>query len=133
MAEMTLEAAPGPVRRPPSLPAAPPGLPQRSSVTPGPGRSVHDPLRDELSGYYERLKKFRDTEPDSVLIEISGISARLTEMRAVLQRQGNANANSLRTKEVDPLIEALDFQFKIHSRLLSVRQLDWEMTRGAPS
>lgn len=131
MAEMTLEAAPGAPPRRPSPPPAPPGAPTRPR--PVLVRSGHETERGELDTYYEQIKGFRDQEPDSVLVIISGISARLTGMRADLQRQGSASANSLRTKEVDPLIDALDFQFKIHSRLLSVRQLDWEMTRGAPS
>lgn len=84
----------------------------------------------ELDVYYQTLKGFFEKEPDEVLVMCSAITARLTEIRALLQRAGSARANQLRTREVDPLIHAVDTQFAIHSRRLSGLELDYRMTRG---
>jgi hypothetical protein len=82
----------------------------------------------ELDDIYAALPDFPSMEPDQVLLTCSGWLARLTGIRADLQRSGSQRANILRTKEIDPLIEALDGQTKIHSRLISMRELDWKMT-----
>jgi hypothetical protein len=103
---------------------------------PHPERNGHDPLvrvRAELDRYYADITTYEQLEPDQVLISISGITARLVGIRAELQRSNSHRAGHLRTAEVDPLLEHLDLQFKIHSRLVSCRQMEWEMTRGAPS
>lgn len=84
----------------------------------------------ELDVYYTTLKGFFEQDPDQVLVMCSAITARLTEIRALLQRAGSARANQLRTREVDPLIHAVDTQFAIHSRRLSGLELDYKMTRG---
>lgn len=82
----------------------------------------------ELDDIYAALPDFPNMEPDQVLLFISGWLARLTGIRAVLQRSGSTRANSLRTKEIDPLIDALDQQFKIHSRLIAMRELDFKVS-----
>lgn len=82
----------------------------------------------ELDDIYANLPGFPGMEPDQVLLMCSGWLARLTGIRADLQRAGTAKANALRTKEIDPLIDALDQQFKIHSRLISMRELDFKIT-----
>lgn len=82
----------------------------------------------ELDDIYALLPQFPTYEPDQVLLLISGWLARMTGIRADLQRSGTTRANTLRTKEVDPLIEALDQQFKIHSRLIAMRELDFKVS-----
>lgn len=82
----------------------------------------------ELDDIYANLPGFPGMEPDQVLLMCSGWLARLTGIRADLQRAGTTKANALRTKEIDPLIDALDQQFKIHSRLISMRELDFKIT-----
>jgi hypothetical protein len=124
--------APTSTSAPRSVPAGP--------VTPTPpagpaGATSEDRERSRLAAFmaeldtiYAALPDFPNMEPDQVLLFISGWLARLTGIRAELQRSGSQKANMLRTKEVDPLIEALDSQFKIHSRLISMRELDFKMT-----
>lgn len=87
----------------------------------------------ELDVYYRTAKLFHEQQPDEVLSQCSAISARLTEMRAMTQRSSASRAASVRTREIDPLIAQIDFQFKVHSRLLTQHELDWRMTGGAPS
>lgn len=84
----------------------------------------------ELDLYYVAVKKFADQEPDEVLQQVAAFSARLCEMRARLQRSGSVKANQMRTREVDPLVEQLDFQFKIASRLLSMREFEFRASGG---
>lgn len=90
-------------------------------------------IREELDGYYEEICRYHEMEPDQVLISVSGLSARLIAIRAELQRSGSQRANRLRTSEVDPLLAHLELQSRLHSRLVSVRTLDWDMTKGAPA
>lgn len=89
-----------------------------------------DRLRMEFDGYYARLRQFESLEPDQVMLEVSAVAARLTEVRAQLLRDHGQRATRLRLDEVDPLLEQLDFQFKIHSRLQSVRDLDFRLSGG---
>lgn len=96
----------------------------------GDERAALQALRDELDGYYKAVKTFSEQEPDVVLQQIAGYSARLCELRALLQRNGSIKANQFRTREVDPLMEQLDFQFKIASRLLSAREFDFRLSGG---
>lgn len=84
----------------------------------------------ELSEFYAKVADFHRQDSAAVLRTISGIAGRCTEIRADLHRSGSARANKFRTSEVDPLLDALDLQFKIHSRLISVNQLDWDMSKG---
>lgn len=84
----------------------------------------------ELSEFYTKVSDFHRQDSASVLRIISGIAGRCTEIRADLHRNGSARANKFRTSEVDPLLDALDLQFKIHSRLIAVNQMDWDMSKG---
>lgn len=87
-------------------------------------------LRREMDEYYDMIKAFQQLEPDQVLLQISGISARLVEMRATLMRSGSQRANKFRTAEVDPLLENLRLQAQLHSRLIAVRDLDFRLSGG---
>lgn len=89
-----------------------------------------DQLRAEFDGYYARLKTFSSLEPDEVMAEVSAVAARLTEVRATLLRDRGQRANRLRLDEVDPLLEQLDFQFKVHSRIQATREMDFRMSGG---
>lgn len=95
-------------------------------------RTAMQRFRLELDAYYDDILQYSGMEPDQVLISISGISARLLGIRADLQRSGTARATKFRTSEVDPLLEHLEMQFRIHSRLLSARELDFKMAGGQP-
>jgi hypothetical protein len=84
----------------------------------------------ELSDYRSRVIDFENRDPADVLAAISAISARLSEMRAQLWRRNTHRAQNLRTREVDPLREDLDLQFRVWSRRIAVMEFDLRMTRG---
>lgn len=89
--------------------------------------SIHDRLNAELDDYYHRLTQFTGMPIFEVFQTISAISARTSEIRHQLIRFEDRRSTALRTKHVDPLLEELDRQFKIISRLQSVRQMEYEM------
>lgn len=83
-------------------------------------------VRAELDGYFVALKRFGSQPADEVYLQISGITARLGELRMICVRSESRRLAALRTREIDPLIEECDRQFRVHSRIQSVRQFDWE-------
>jgi hypothetical protein len=109
-------------------------------ILPAPNRGVPNVHADErvalqqylaeLDVYYQALKVFAEQEPDMVLQQVAAFSGRLCEIRARLQRMGTTRANQLRTREVDPLMEQMDFQFRIASRLLSMREFEFKASGG---
>jgi hypothetical protein len=86
--------------------------------------------RDELDDYYGQILQFVGMEPDQVLLIVSGVSARLIAIRAQLVRSNSQRANKLRTGEIDPLLDHLKQQAQLHSRLITMRQLDWQLSGG---
>lgn len=90
-------------------------------------------FRVEFDGYRRQMRDFVTMEPDEVLIALSAFSARASEVRVLLWRDGSRLAQKMRTEEMDPFIDECDRQFKVHSRLQTIRELDWRMTGGAPS
>lgn len=79
----------------------------------------------ELEQMRATIMAFRGMDPADVLTEISGISGRLAEIRANLQRNNSQRCTALRTREVDPLREELDLQFRVWSRKIAL--LEWEL------
>lgn len=96
----------------------------------GDERAMLQQFLTELNVYYTAVKLFAEQEPDHVLQQVAAYSARLVEIRATLHRSTSALAQKLRTKEVDPLLEHLDFQFRIASRQQSIREHDFKASGG---
>ena len=87
-------------------------------------------IQNELNDYLRRLQLLNSLPPVEVFQTLSAASARLAEIRNHLVRTDNRRYTALRTKEVDPLIDEVDRQFKFHSRIASVRQMEWDATTG---
>lgn len=79
----------------------------------------------ELDDFRARIQDFVTDDPADILSAISAISGRLAEMRARLFRGTTQRCTVLRTREVDPLREELEFQFKVWSRKIAL--LEWEL------
>lgn len=86
--------------------------------------------RNEIDAFLTSMQDWEHSDPDTVLREIAGIGARLVEIRTQLVRSESRSFQSFRTKELDPLMDQLEFQFKIHSRRHSVEKFDWDVSRG---
>lgn len=98
--------------------------------TPNSEKSQVDNILSELDTYYRRMKEFNDLDPIEVLQSLSSFSARASEVRSVLQRVDSKRSFALRTKHIDPFIEECDRQFKVHSRIQTIRETDYKLARG---
>jgi hypothetical protein len=95
--------------------------------------------RKMVAGYMTELDLRRSSntdlpniDPSDVLARISGIAGRLAEIRAQLYRLNTQRCTALRTREVDPLREDLDLQFRIHSRRIALLEWELKLSGGAP-
>ena len=98
-------------------------------------RPTGDPVADaariiqaEIDDYLVRLKNLNSLPPSEVFQTLSAISARMAEIRNRLVRVENRRFTALRTKEVDPLIDEVDRQFKFHSRIHAVRDSEMRLS-----
>lgn len=84
----------------------------------------------EIDVMLTALRGCWEMEPDQALRAISAMSARCTELSVHLHRvEGKREWTRIRTMQVDRLLIELDRQSRIASRLLAVRQLDWDQTK----
>lgn len=97
-----------------------------------PGLGSVDTVRDELDDVWRAMGEFSTSEPDEVMQRCAAFTARLGEIRMRIQRVEDLYPywKPIRTREVDPALDELKFQFQVASRLHSVRQFDFEMARG---
>lgn len=79
----------------------------------------------ELDDMRAKVSRFPDEDPADVLATISGIAGRLAEIRAQLYRDNSQRCTQLRTREVDPLRDDLELQFKVWSRKIAL--MEWEL------
>ena len=86
--------------------------------------------QDEIDTYFGILQRLNSMDPVQVFQQLSSICARVSEMRTRLMRSETRRETSFRTREIDPLLEELDRQFRIHSRIQAVREMDLRLTAG---
>lgn len=84
----------------------------------------------ELDDMRARVRGFPDQDPSDVLMAISGLAGRLAEIRAWLYRDNSQRCTQIRTREVDPLREDLDLQFKLFSRRIALMEWELRMSGG---
>lgn len=91
-----------------------------------------DSIRGEINDAFADMKTFLNREPDEIMRMTSGHSARLSELRVMCMRIEDfyAPARQLRTRELEPVLEELERQWRNASRLFTVRELDWRMESG---
>jgi hypothetical protein len=85
-------------------------------------------LRAEVDAYYTAMRGFQDLSLEEVFIQLAGLSARASEIRTNLIRQDRRAFQAFRTGEIDPFLTEVDRQFKVWSRLQSVREMEFKMT-----
>lgn len=84
-------------------------------------------LRQEMEVYYTQMSQLVGMDPMEVFQTLSSFSARASEIRALCFKLDSRQAQSLRTQIVDPFLEECDRQFKIHSRLQAIRELEFRL------
>lgn len=96
----------------------------------GPYQDGLDGWRAEIADFYSTMRVFNDADPTEVFMQLSQFSGRASEIRSKLtEHEGRREAN-FRIKVIDPFIEECDRQFKIHSRLQAIREMDAKLAGG---
>lgn len=87
----------------------------------------------EIDAMCAVTRDFYRMEPDEVMRNIAGFSARCTELEVQLHRVEGRNREfkQIRTMQVAKLLLELDRQFKLASRLVELRRQDLEVLRVA--
>lgn len=98
---------------------------------PRPANALYSTVEAELDDMRAQVRRFPDEDPADVLMAISGLSGRLAEIRAWLYRDNSQRCTQIRTREVDPLREDLELQFKIFSRRIAVMEWELKLAGGA--
>lgn len=91
---------------------------------------VLDGYRSELAEYREAMARYYQVDLDQVLGTISAHHARVAQIRSDLQYMAGGEANTLRTRQVDPFLSELEFQFKITSRRIAGLEAEARLTGG---
>lgn len=87
-------------------------------------------FQQEFDSYYAAMRHFSDRDVTEIFMAVAAFSARACEIRSNLIRNESRRAAAFRTREIDPFLEACEFQFKVWSRLQSVRQMEVDLSRG---
>ena len=87
-----------------------------------------DQIEGELDAILVMIRDFWTQEPDLVMGYIAAMTARLTELEVLLHRVESRDRRfkQIRTMQVQKMLDELDRQFKIASRLIEVRRQDLE-------
>lgn len=88
-------------------------------------------IEGELDAILMTIRDFWTQEPDEVMSHIAAITARCTELEVLLHRVETRDRTykQIRTMQVQKILDELDRQFKIASRLVEVRRQDMENLR----
>lgn len=90
--------------------------------------SVIRSLQGELDSYYAQMRAFQRDDVTDVFMALAAFTARASEVRGYLSRQSSKRIDSFRTRELDPFIDECDRQFRVWSRMQSVRQLEADLS-----
>jgi hypothetical protein len=110
-------------------PEAPERARQRTQRTTGDVETVRS-YEAELDEYLLEMFALPELDLGDVFSRLAAISARLTAMRIHCVRSETRLLAALRTRQIDPLLEEVDRQFKAWSRQFAVRQHEWEISKG---
>lgn len=89
-----------------------------------------DACRDELAGYLKEMKGWNADSGDEILQSLASMHARAASMRHWMHDQKSQKANKFRQNELSDFMDTCDFQFRIYSRIQSVRQSEMNLSRG---
>lgn len=89
-------------------------------------------IEGELDAILICIRDFWTMEPDQVMAHCASFTARLTELEVLLHRveARDREFKQIRTMQVQKIVDELERQFKIASRLVEVRRQDIESLRG---
>lgn len=90
-----------------------------------------DAVQGEIDAMLDAIRDFWQAEPDRVMRDCAAYSARATELEVHLHRieAVDRTYKQVRTLQIQPLLEELDRQFRIASRLVELRRQDLEVLK----
>lgn len=90
---------------------------------------TREEIEKELDLIAAAIRLFHRKQPDQILRECGGFSARLTELAVLLHRNeaGQRQYTRIRTQQVDRYLKELEFQWKTASRLIEVNRQDLQL------
>jgi len=86
--------------------------------------------RREFAEYYHTMKNFDVMDVVDTFLHLSQFSARASELRSQLGTTETKKEASFRIRIIDPFIEECERQFKIHSRIQAVKEMDAKLAGG---
>lgn len=86
--------------------------------------------REELGAYFAEMQTFESMDLVEIFMRLAAFSARASEMRNQASQSDNRRANAFRSQAIDPFLEACDFQFRVFSRIQSVREMEFKISGG---
>lgn len=86
--------------------------------------------KKEIAGYYETMGRFIELDALVVFQSLSQFSARASEIRSRISSNAGREETTFRTRVLDPFLEECDRQFKIHSRITAINELDARLAGG---
>lgn len=93
---------------------------------------TREQVQAEIDVMLAAVRDFWQLPPDQVMLSCAAYCARVTELEVQLHRieAVDRTYKQVRTMQIHPLLEELDRQFKIASRLVEVRRQDLETSRA---
>lgn len=85
----------------------------------------------EIAKSYGTMQEFIFMDPTDVFRHLSQFSARASEMRSQIGITEGRKEAQFRIKIIDPFIEECERQFKLHSRIQAIREMDARLAGGA--
>lgn len=86
--------------------------------------------KKEIAAYYQTMFNFINMDSIEVFQQLSQFSARASEMRSRIPANAARDENNFRIKIIDPFIEECDRQFKLHSRIQAIMEMEARMSGG---
>lgn len=88
--------------------------------------------RQEVDDALEDIQKFHQMDPDEIMRRIIGHSARLSAIRVWVMRIEDYQREwkDVRTRDLEPTLDQLGFQYDIASRLHTIREYDYKIETG---
>lgn len=93
-------------------------------------RSQLDEFREELGEYIAEMRSWSPSQGSEVMGYLASMNARAAQMRHWLHSQQNRSAHMFRQNELQDFLDTCDFQFRVYSRIQSVKQSEITMSRG---
>ena len=95
-----------------------------------PSKDKYERLHNELADYYSEMREFSRLDSVEIFERLSAWTARASEIRNEIVQDESRRSNNFRTKQIEPFIDECDRQFRYHSRITAIHELDAKLAGG---